>query len=456
MREGRVKRKTWKDPRTGKVKVKFQVLVPHSKTGKEVSKGVFSTETQAKKHLATCRNKLYTLTDFGKKETRTVAHLLAAFLEDCEDRLRWTIANKAWYEKGRSLRPSTNRGYHAAAKDILRARLGDTQLIALELDDLNHMVKEIEDDVSKSVARRAGESLCTVLRWGAVRGWTIQPMLLGLLGKVRLPPKCKREKIGTEAHYRACLKAVFGPRPHKVERITYLHCRIIWLTLITNGPRRMELAEIRIENIDRLTGRVWIANGIDHATSIEMGVKTRAGHRNIWLPKQAMDDVDYLIEMRGNPTSGRLFEPARGKSIGPGMYATYLLPVLKRAGIPREESKGVINFHSTRHRSTSEHDYRGVSKPARQLLLGHSGGGRDVTDGYTHMLPEDMASQRAVQEIADFYMPDEITPLAEEMKPKVSDNNYHQWDPEKRRAYHREYMRKRRATSRGHMADNSP
>jgi integrase len=424
----------------------WQVRGPHEKTGKRVVIDTYATAREADAKIITLTADLFNQTEFGRRETRTVADLVAAFLSDCDDRERWTIANGAWYVKGHSLKPSTNRGYHAAARDIL-PRLGDTLLITLELDDLNRMVKDIEDDVSKSVARRAGESLFTMLRWGAIRGWTVKAMLLGLLSKVRLPPKCKREKIGTEAHYKAIFKVVFGKRPFKVSRIGYLRRRIIWPILITSGPRRMEIAQIRIENIDRDTGRVWIEDSIDNATYIEMGPKTPAGKRYIWFPRQAMDAVNYELELRGNPTSGLLFEPQNGKTIGGGMYSTYLLPVLKEAGIPREESKGVINFHSTRHRSTSEHASRNVSKPARQLLLGHSRRG-DVTDGYTHALPEDMESQRAVQEIADFYMPAEIEPIEEAMKLRESKRKYCNWSPEERRAYHREYMRKRRAAER--------
>jgi integrase len=355
MRKFRKKRRT-----NSKGETFFQIFGPNPKTGideyKETVKGPGNVSKRADKRVIELTAKAFNLTEFGKRETRTVADLVAAFLSDCDNRERWTITNKAWYEKGRSLKPSTNRGYHAAARDIL-PRLGDTLLIALELDDLNRMVKEIEGDVTKPVARRAGESLCTMLRWGAVQGWTVQPMLVGLLSKVRLPPKCRREKIPTEAHIKAIFKVIFGPRPHKVSRIGYLCRRLIWLICITNGPRRMEIAQIRIENIDRDTGRVRIADSIDHATYLEMGPKTRAAYRDIWLPKQAMDVVDYALEMRGNPTSGLLFEPQNGKTIGGGMYATYLLPVVKEAGIPREESKGVINFHSTRHRSTSEHNH---------------------------------------------------------------------------------------------------
>jgi integrase len=444
----------------------YQIFGPNPKTGKdeykETVKGPGDVSKRADSRVIELTGAAFNLTEFGKRETRTVADLVAAFLSDCDDRERWTITNKAWYEKGRSLKPSTNRGYHAAAKDIL-PRLGDTLLITLELDDLNRTVKDIEDDVTKSVARRAGESLRTMLGWGADRGWTVQPMLLRLLSRLRLPPKCKREKIPTEAHIRAIFKVVFGKRPSKVTRIGYLYRRIIWLICITSGLRRMEIAQIRIENIDRDTGRVWIADSIDHATYLEMGTKTRSGNRYTWFPKQAMDAVDYLLEMRGNPTSGLLFEPRSGKTIGGGMYSTHLLPVLKEAGIPREESKGVINFHSTRHRSTSEHDRLGVTEVARAKLLGHSGGGDRgkalaTTRGYTRALPEDMAAQRAVQKIADFYMPAEIEPIEEAMK--LAKTAYHSWDPEKRRAYHRQYRKKYRAAGRhlmprGHIADKS-
>ena len=68
------------------------------------------------------------------------------------------------------MRPSTVRGYEAAAREIL-PHLGDTLLIALTLDHLKRMVADIQRDATKPLARRAGESIKTILSWGDEDGW---------------------------------------------------------------------------------------------------------------------------------------------------------------------------------------------------------------------------------------------------------------------------------------------
>jgi Phage integrase family len=191
-------------------------------------------------------------------------------------------------------------------------------------------------------------------------------------------------------------------------------------------------------------------HGICRLTGIETPTKTRSGMgadgkgRPLWLPKQALDAARQILEMRGNPTSGPLLLTREGGSIHTTMYNNHLLGTLKEAGIPREESKGVIHFHSTRHRSTSEMKRLGVSKDERKKTLGHSRR-HDITDDYTHDLPEIVTqseAQRAAQEIIDHYMPDVITPTAEIMKVKPS--REYQYNTDERRARNREYMRKHR------------
>jgi integrase len=436
--------------RSGKKGKSYLVLGPCPKTGKEIAYGTFDRKHDAEAKAADVRDGLYNQTEFGKRETRTVRDLVLAFMKECDDRLKWTIEHKAWHERGRSLAPHTHRGYREAAKDIL-PHIGDIVLLALELADLQKMVDDIVSDVTSSVGRRAGETMKTILRWGALYDWTIKPRLLGLLGRLRLPPKSKREVIGTDEHYRAIFKVIFGPRRHKLTRMGYLIERVLWTVFLSNGPRRSEIAEIRIEDIDWVTGRVRVKGSRCTLTGIEKATKSKAGIRPLWFPKQALDASEWILKLRDNPTEGKLFEPQVGETIARGMYASHLLPVLEAAGIPRSVSKGVINFHSTRHRSTSEHKDRGVSKPARQLLLGHSRG-RDVTDGYTHDLPErqmlteHVEARDAAQAIVDEYMPQEVTPIEEAIK--LKETAYRRWDPEKRRVYHREYMKRYRAEGR--------
>jgi integrase len=451
----RIKAKRWEYPKgSGKWKQSYQVLAPCPKTGKEIARGTFKTKKEAERKKLEVMKGLLDLTDVGKMETRTVADLVTAFLADCKSRESWTIDHNAWHDPGKSMAPSTLGAYENDAKHINR-KLGDVVLITLDLEDLQTMVGEIEAKGQPGTAWRAGSTLKTALRWGAKRGWTIKPMLLSLLDQLRLPPKRKREHMGSEEHFRAIFKVIYGPRRHKLTRMGYFQRRFLWVALLSNGPRRGEVSQIRIENIDWVSGRVDIKHSFCDHSKIEKPTKSKAGMRVIWLPKQALDAARQILDMRGNPTEGLLLVPrCGGKSISSNMRNVHLVPTMKEAGISKEEWLGVINFHSTRHRSNSEHAGRGVSKPARQALLGHSRSGSDTHDDYTHMLPENMESRRVAQELTDYYMPAEIVPTEEIMQANVSgtEDAYLDADKASRAVIYREkkrqYQRQRRAVKR--------
>jgi integrase len=416
---------------------KYQVRGPHRETGKRISIGTYPTKKEAEQAKKEYEHSLYTLTDFGRRETRTVADLAHVFLKDCEDRARWTADHNAWHER-KALSAETLRSYRDALQRFIIPMLGPIVLIALRFEHLQKMVDGIKH---KSMAIRAGESIKTILRFGNKRGWVIEPRLIGLLEDLRLPPRRRRDQLPSEASIRAVLGVVYGPRAGKLTRRGYLYRRAIWVLLVGNGLRRGEIAALDWANIN------WLESCIDIAGSWnrwhgKKPPKTKAGRRRVWPSSQAVDALLEIHEMHGRPEAGLVFKARDGQSIYGGMYAAYLLPVLKEAGIPREESKGLFHFHAMRHLSNSEMARLGVSKEARQANLGHSGR-RDVTDGYTHLIEGDMSARNAAQAILEKYMPSSITAVDDALR--LRPTAYHQWDPEKRRAYHRQYMRDYRA-----------
>jgi hypothetical protein len=213
--------------------------------------------------------------------------------------------------------------------------------------------------------------------------------------------------------------------------------------LVSNGPRRGEIAVLQWSGIDWARGVATINGSWNRFDKIAKDTKTVSGMgRLIWLPKQAIDALDALWHLQGCPKDGLVFQPKDGENIYGGMYGAYLRPVAKGAGLSREETRGVLHFHAMRHYAASRMDQYGLSRPATKQLLGHSrSAGGDVTSGYIHVLDRTQ-EQVVAQKIVDDLMPEVVTPISEAMK--LRETGYRRWDPEKRRAYHREYMRKAR------------
>ena len=124
----------------------YQIFGPNPKTGKEEYRETVKGSNA--KHRAEARVRelvadAYALTDTGKMETRTVAHLAAQYLHDLEERERWTMQTGQWHVKGKSFTPDSMRNARDTITRFIVPNLGPTTLIALELDDIQKMVNRV-------------------------------------------------------------------------------------------------------------------------------------------------------------------------------------------------------------------------------------------------------------------------------------------------------------------------
>ena len=334
-----------------KGEVFYQIFGPNPKTGEEEYRETIKggdAATRANKRVRELITEAHNLTDTGKKESRKVADLAEAFLNDIEERYRWTKQTRQWFVKGRSMRADARRKYRDNVRRFIIPKLGDTLLISLELEDIQLAVNQVWQDVSGPTARSVGESIKTVLYWGDEQEWTVRPRLLRLLPKLLLPPKPVRQLPPQEKMIeliKPCLAIVYGPRTGKLTRRGYLYRRIMWTMFIVNGLRRGELTVIEMADIDWATGTAAITKGYDRLNGevLEGGTKTRNSLRTLWLPQQALEAIAYKARLW--PGEKLLFEPKDGANVYGGMYSNYLRAVCSEAGLSKQETKGVIHFH---------------------------------------------------------------------------------------------------------------
>jgi hypothetical protein len=211
MRNVRIKK------RVGKKGTGYQVIYPDRKTGREVADATFPTRKAAEARKKEIENHLFNQTEFGSREGRTLGELLDYFLLDCQERHRRTVEQQAWHERW-SMSGDTNRSYRDLVGRFLKPKLGDHVLIALDFDDCQKFVDSVLAEVTGPQARRAGETLRTVLRFGGERGWVISEKLIGLLPRLILPPKPQRRTSPTDEQIGRCFQVIYGPRRHKQSR----------------------------------------------------------------------------------------------------------------------------------------------------------------------------------------------------------------------------------------------
>jgi integrase len=278
----------------------YQIFGPNPKTGKEeyieTFKGTVKGRSASQRVDARLRElgaEAFNLTKTGKMETRKVSDLVEAFLDDIEERYRWTKQTRQWFVRGRTMRSDTRRKYLDNCHRFILPKLGDTLLISLELEDLQLMVNQVWQEVSGPTARSVGESIKTIINWGDEHGWTMPPLLLRLLRKLLLPEKRVRQYDMqlVDQYVKKFLVIVFGPRTGKTNRRTYLYRRILAGIFIGNGIRRGEAVAIEMADIDWQAGTVAITKTLDRLTGeiLEGATKTRAGLRTIWLPRCVLE-----------------------------------------------------------------------------------------------------------------------------------------------------------------------
>jgi integrase len=405
-----------------KGEVFYQIHGPHPKTGKD---GYYKGETfkgpnackRAKKRVNEIVAALQTLTtDTGKMESRRVSDLAAAFLLDIEERYRWTMSTKQWHVKGKSMAGETRRKYIEDVQRFIIPILGDINLTALELEDVQLLVNKVWQDVSGPAARHAGETMKRILYWGDEQEWMMTPRMLRLLKRLLLPEKCRREYAPNLEHVKACLAVVFGPR-NELTRRSYLHRRIMWPIFIVNGIRRGEMSPIEMTDIDWQAATIKINKAHSRIDGVKEP-KTKAGVRTIWVPPQALEAIAY--KERIFPRERLLFEAgSQGDNVYNGMYTSYMWNVCREAGLSKEDTNGVLHFHGLRHLFASIADDAGVSRANLKLALGHSriDGHDPTTSGYIHALERgcNPAFAEALKMLEQL-MPENVTSLEDALK----------------------------------------
>ena len=154
--------------------------------------------------------------------------------------------------------------------------------------------------------------------------------------------------------------------------------RIVWLTFILTGLRKMELVRLQVRDIDRKA-----------CTLAVRASKTDAGVRVIHLHRTLQRGLRPLL--KGKAPEDSVFTTERGTPLKNNLLRAFRV-CLKNAGIPGEG----LDLHALRYTFSSLLGSVDVHEKKQQTLMGHRSS--VMTSKYTHTYDKDL--REAVERIS--------------------------------------------------------
>lgn len=297
----------------------------------------------------------------------------------------WKVHQEARVTKGK-LKSRTLAEYGRQLDVEILPRLGRRKIPDLVPAD----VQRLQDELAKRpvLANRCVDLLSAVWRWAEDRGF------------VSGPNPCRRIERHEE-HQRA--------RHFTHAELGRIGVKLGELVAAKEIPPRVALL-VRVIAFTgcrpgEIKGLAWA--DVDLERSVLRLRDAKTGDRDVWLAKPAKDALGALRELP-------VLAPRRGREKGRTVDSPWCFPT------PRDPQRAVREFRKPwatllkaakvehvepyvlRHTYASESEALGHSPYLTAALLGHSGGGRDMTRGYVHHIAEDVrrASERVARSIA--------------------------------------------------------
>jgi len=298
----------------------------------------------------------------------------------------WTTHQRARVAKGK-LKAETLAEYERQLEVEILPRLGRRKLVDLAPSDAQRLHDELA--VRPVLANRCLDLLSAIWRWAEDQGHTSGPN------------PCRRVERNKEKRRARHLTheelAQLGAKIRELVDTRELSPRVALLVRLVavTGCRPGEIK-----------GLAWA--DVDLERSVLRLKDAKMGDRDVWLAEPAKDVLRALRELpvraprRGRGKVARTvdspwcFPTPRDPKRRVGEFRKPWAALLKAGKIEHAEP------YVLRHTFASESEALGHSPYLTAALLGHTGGGRDVTRGYVHHIAEDVrrASERVARGIA--------------------------------------------------------
>lgn len=329
-----------------------------------------SSKKEADNFCRQVENELESGTHIARATTRTIAELIAEFVEHSEQRCADGRIGEG--------RVFTIKQQLRFAKDWLGSDVvSDLKWQRVEAF-YRHLLKVISKNsgrlIDPSYAKMIIDTLGSMLQWGVRRGYLVDNPV----------PHAKRE-IGAKSFA-------------KIETFTSFEMRRLLAAVEDSPTGNMRGQEARTKSMARaiiylaafcglrkgeILALTWDSFAFDHRVvmvrhsltpqpyDVIKGPKTDAGFRDVPLPSAVIAALeDWRRHVRPEPR-GLIFRAKGGSPLGISFYRNLWQPVLSRAGLDPKTGDTWRHFHALRHFAGSAWLDAGATLPEVSRLLGH-------------------------------------------------------------------------------------
>jgi integrase len=253
---------------------------------------------------------------------------------------------------------------HASRSKLLIRELRDVRLTSLDRKLVEDLVRRWRrEGLSDSAVRSRVSTLRAACRWGVDEGWmTAVPFSAGRVGATKVP---RRTKAPTIDEVRAVIAAARAAGDERV-------AMALRLVLVT-GMRAAEVAGLRWDGLEAITGRLDIAGQADQLRrGYRLGTKYRDGQGRIITldPATVAEMVAYLATLE---VPGPYVLAGDGEELPPDVrwLTRRWMKYAAAAGVPAGRKDGYV-LHDLRHAAATHALDAGIPVTAVAARLGQS------------------------------------------------------------------------------------
>jgi integrase len=322
-----------------------------------------------------------------------------SYLKRCEQRV---------HAKNRDLTPDSLFAYQRDVEN-LEPKFGHLRLETITTQDVEDWLIEQRTKFSDHTTSRWLIRLRSILDHAVDRGM-LHANPLRVKKIKQLNKYKKRVDIPDRSDLEVLRKFLNQPRPVKNGTLKWSCLRVLVLLGASCGMRAGEVAGLRWDSIDPVTGEIDIKESIAPRAG-RKGPKTEAGYRKVPTTPRARDIINEhaeLYKQQEGKCVGSVLKTRDMEYLRPHMVSAWFTEVMLEAGLVRPGTKKQpkFTFHALRHWCASH--WMKTTGDVHQVAkwLGHKNASMTL-DIYGHCLDDSEAREKFER------MPDWLNPIVE-------------------------------------------
>ena len=267
-----------------------------------------------------------------------------AYLQWCELRSR---------AKDPDIHPNTVEAYRIQVNKAV-AKFGPELLHQIRTQDIRDWLDEQALHYKRSTLSNIYLAINQVVKYATQhRMLDVNPLLVDQMkfrGRRR-----KRVEIPDRSDMERLREYINNPRPYKHSRLTWSSMRVAIVLAGTCGIRAGEVCGLRWDRIDPVTREVEVTDVVTAYpySAVKPYPKTEAGFRKvpltIWAQEILEEHAVIYKEFFGKLVGHVVRNDRKGEFIGGARISAMFDPLMKDAGLVKEDGPAKFTFHALRH-----------------------------------------------------------------------------------------------------------